>query len=144
MGIKIKFVTLRKWCVSKRKMTVKTLDTFEVYQLSLKIGEEVWNIVAKWDFFAKDTVGKQLVRSADSIAANVAEGQGRYFYKDRRIYCFYSRGSAFETLTWLEKGKQRNLLDEAKFQQLSAMIEEFKAKLNGYISTLNQQITTPK
>ena len=26
----------------------------------MEIGEKVWNIVVKWDYFAKDTVGKQL------------------------------------------------------------------------------------
>ncbi|HIK06547.1 MAG TPA: four helix bundle protein [Trichormus sp. M33_DOE_039] len=37
----------------------------------------IWNIVKKWDNFAKDTVGKPIVRAADSICANLAEGRGR-------------------------------------------------------------------
>ena len=38
------------------------LDDLNVYKESMVIGEEVWNLVNKWDYFAKDTVGKQLVR----------------------------------------------------------------------------------
>lgn len=52
------------------------LEEFKVYQASMQIGEEVWSMVGKWDYFSKDTIGKQLVRSTDSIAANLSEGFG--------------------------------------------------------------------
>lgn len=58
------------------------LEELEIYQLSMEIGEKVWEIVNAWDYFAKDTIGKQLIRSTDSIAANISEGFGRYHYKD--------------------------------------------------------------
>ena len=52
------------------------LEEFRVYQMSMDLGEEVWDIIIKWDYFAKDTVGKQLVRAIDSVAANLSEGYG--------------------------------------------------------------------
>jgi four helix bundle protein len=52
-----------------------------VYKTALEIGEKVWSIVDKWDYFNKDTLGKQFVRAADSIALNIAEGYGRFFLK---------------------------------------------------------------
>ena len=52
-------------------------EKLQVYQLSEKIADGIWNIVVGWDSLAKDTVGKQIVRSADSIGANIAEGSGR-------------------------------------------------------------------
>jgi four helix bundle protein len=36
-----------------------------------------------WEKFAKNTVGEQLVRSADSVGANIAEAQGRFNYGER-------------------------------------------------------------
>ncbi len=39
------------------------LDELKVYQLSMDIGEEIWNIVIKWSYFEKDTVGKQIGKS---------------------------------------------------------------------------------
>ena len=57
------------------------LEELKVYQLAIDIGERVWVVVCKWDYFAKDTVGKQLVKSVDSIAANISEGYGRFHYK---------------------------------------------------------------
>lgn len=55
------------------------LDELQVYQLSMSIAEDVWDIVIKWDSFSKETIGKQLVKSADSVAANLSEGYGRFF-----------------------------------------------------------------
>jgi four helix bundle protein len=34
-------------------------------------------MVAEWETFAKETLGKQIVRSADSVGANISEGFGR-------------------------------------------------------------------
>ncbi len=63
------------------------------------MGEEVWSIVMTWDHFQKDTLGKQLVRSTDSIAVNLNEGLGRYDYKESKNFGYYSRVSLFETKT---------------------------------------------
>jgi four helix bundle protein len=50
------------------------LDELRVYQLAMDVGERVWEAVDGWSYFAKDTVGKQLVKAADSVAANLSEG----------------------------------------------------------------------
>ena len=84
------------------------LEDLEIYKLSLEIGEFVWNMVDKWEYFPKRTVGSQFVEAADSIAANIAEGYGRYFYKDRKQFCYYSRGPLMETKNWLTKSFTQN------------------------------------
>jgi len=73
------------------------LDDLQIYRLSMEIGEKIWMLINNWHYFEKDTIGKQLVKAADSISANISEGFGRYFYKDERQFCYYSRGSLFET-----------------------------------------------
>ncbi len=65
-----------------------TLEKLEVYQLSEAFSDTVWGIVTAWDNFQKDTIGKQIVRSADSISANIAEGYGRYYYKESKQFFF--------------------------------------------------------
>ena len=84
------------------------LEELKVYNLAMEIGEEVWSIVSGWKWFERDTIGKQLVRAADSIAANISEGYGRYHFKDSKNFYYYSRGSLFETKTWLQKALERN------------------------------------
>jgi len=94
------------------------LEELQVYTLSMEIGDEIWQIVSDWKYFEKDTVGKQLVRSADSIAANISEGFGRYSYKENKHFCYYARGSLSESKTWLTKAYNRSLLSEELFQDL--------------------------
>ena len=53
------------------------MEDLEIYQLALEIGEHVWAIVIKWEYFPKKTVGAQFVEAADSISSNIAEGNGR-------------------------------------------------------------------
>ena len=85
------------------------LEDLEVYQQAMELGEKVWEIAINWNYFAKDTIGKQLVRAVDSVAANLSEGFGRFSYKENRQFCYYARGSLYETKTWLTKGKNRKL-----------------------------------
>ncbi|HEY8936911.1 MAG TPA: four helix bundle protein, partial [Cyclobacteriaceae bacterium] len=85
------------------------LEDLKVYAFSMELGEDVWKIIQAWDYFQKDTIGKQLIRTVDSVAANISEGYGRYHFKDSKNF-YYSRGSLFETKTWITKAYQRNLL----------------------------------
>jgi four helix bundle protein len=68
------------------QIAIMQLRDLEVYKLSMLIGDKVWEAVNRWDSFEKNTLVKQLVRSADSIALNTAEANGRFSYKDRLLF----------------------------------------------------------
>ena len=123
------------------------LEDLQVYQLAMDIGERVWEIVLEWNYFARDTIGKQLVKAADSVAANISEGWGRYYYKENRQFCYYSRGSLKETFTWLRKAHNRVLIDTRNFKSFHKDINITSVKLNNYISSIGkkykEQLTTP-
>ncbi len=114
------------------------LEDLEIYQLALEIGKAVWNIIDTWEYFPKSTVGNQLVRSADSISANIAEGYGRYFYKDRKQFCYYSRGSLLETKSWLVKSLNRSLISQKEYDDLILKLGNLHHKLNIYIKKLKE------
>ncbi len=116
------------------------LEDLQVYDSSMKIGEDVWNIVMGWENFAKDTIGKQLVRSIDSVAANLSEGFGRYHFREKTHFSYYSRGSLYESKTWLTKANNRNILDDETFKNLISKIDIIGIKLNNYITTTKKQI----
>lgn len=118
------------------------LEELKVYRLSMDIGEKIWQIVVKWDYFAKDTLGKQLVKAVDSVSANLSEGFGRYFFKENRQFCYYSRGSLSETKTWLTKAKNRKLINDKEFEILFNEIEIIGKKLNSYIKSIGQKPMT--
>jgi four helix bundle protein len=119
-------------------MSYYNLDDLELYQLAETFSNEVWLLVSEWDYFAKDTVGKQIVRSADSIGANIAEGYGRYHYKENRNFCFFSRGSILETKGWLKKAKVRGLISEERFNMLFERLQIIHLKLNAYLKFIGK------
>ena len=112
------------------------LEELNTYNLSMELGEKVWGIVVKWDYFAKDTVGKQLVRAADSVASNLSEGYGRYHFKEAKNFGYYSRGSLFETRTWLTKAHNRKLIETSEFESFLSAIESIGKMLNNYIKSI--------
>jgi four helix bundle protein len=118
------------------------LDEFKVYQLSMEMADKIWIIVDGWDYFAKDTVGKQLVRAVDSVAANLSEGYGRYHFRENIHFCYYSRGSLSETKTWLTKAKNRKLLKSPDYELFTRQIEDIGIRLNNYIKSIGK-ITPP-
>jgi len=112
------------------------LEDLQVYKISMELGNKIWGIVEKWNYFEKDTIGKQLVRSSDSITANLSEGFGRFHFKDSKKFAYYSRGSLFETKTWLTKASKRNLIKEEEFNDLLSELDKLGIKLNNYINSI--------
>lgn len=78
------------------------------------------------------------MRSADSIAANLSEGFGRFHYKENINFCYYSRGSLYETKTWLVKAYNRSLISENEYQKFESWIKDVGIKLNNYISSIGK------
>ena len=114
------------------------LEELQVYQMAMELGEKIWDIIFKWDYFTKDTIGKQLIKAADSVAANLSEGFGRFFYKENKQFCYYSRGSLFETKTWLTKAHNRKLLSEKDYAAFMQNIDTIGVKLNNYIQSIGK------
>ena len=117
------------------------LENLQVYNLAKDFSNEIWNSVILWSYFEKDTVGKQLCRSADSISANIAEGYGRYSYKENKQFCFYARGSLFETKDWISKLKDRKIITEERFLELNDKLTIIGKMLNSYIKAIGKTKT---
>jgi len=116
----------------------KESSEIEVYVLAESFSNDVWDVVLNWEVFARDTIGKQLVRSADSISANIAESHGRFHYKDKSKFGYYARGSCEETKSWIRKAIKRNLLTNEEAAELIGKLERIGPKLNALINTYKQ------
>ena len=114
------------------------LDELLVYQLSMDLAEKVWSIIFRWSYFENDTIGKQLIKAVDSVSANLSEGFGRYYYKENKQFCYYSRGSLFETKTWMRKAFNRNLLDEKEYLTIINELDRIGIKINNYINAIGK------
>ncbi len=112
------------------------LQKFKIIEQANLIGEEIWEEVIQWKHFDKDTIGKQLVRAADSISANLSEAYGRFSYADRKRFAYYARGSLCETINWLQKSVKRKLLVSDKESRLQEELNILSYRINAYIKRL--------
>jgi four helix bundle protein len=115
-------------------------EKLQVYQLSEKLADSVWQVVIRWDSFAKDTVGKQIVRAADSIGANISEGSGRGSLQDNRRFVRMARASLYETIHWLRRSYLRKLLTQAEVKKLRLLVEELGPKLNAFLRSVDKRV----
>lgn len=118
-----------------------TLQDLSAYKKAFKLSNDIWSIVQKWNYFEKDTVGKQFVRAADSIAANIAEGFGRYTKKDKIHFYRYSYGSMQETEDWNEKARVRKLISEEQYASNAKVLRELPREVHHLIVFTNKSLT---
>src|SRR5205823_337674 len=88
--------------------------------------DEVWTMAGKWAPRPRDTVGKQLIRAADSIGANIAEGVGRGSFQDNRRFIRVARGSLNETKHWFRRAYKRGLLGDEMVCLLKPILDELE------------------
>ncbi|TAG92353.1 MAG: four helix bundle protein [Oscillatoriales cyanobacterium] len=117
-------------------MATKSFQELRVYKLSERLADEIWTTVNTWEPFAKNTIGQQIVRSADSVGANIAEGVGRGSYQDNRRFVKIARGSLYETQHWLRRAYTRNLLTVEQVNTFTTIINDLAPQLNSYLQSI--------
>ncbi len=116
------------------------LNDIEAYKISFHLSNYVWDLVLKWDLFAKKTIGIQFVNAVDSISANIAEGFGRHFKKDKVKFFRYSRGSLKECLDWNEKAKLRKLISDDEYNYIFRELDKLPLLVNYLIKYTNEKL----
>ena len=113
---------------------MKRVYELDVYKLSEKLSDMIWYDFDKCNKKIQNTIGYQIIRSSDSISANIAEGYGRYTPADRRKFYIYSRGSFEETKSWLRKLIRREILNKSDGSKYKIVIDKLGPKLNAFIN----------
>lgn len=121
-------------------MSISKFEDLEVYKLAEQLGDNFRATVWDWNNLAKNTIGKQIINSSDSISANIAEGYGRGTFAERSRFAKISRGSLFETKSWANKAIRRRLITKEKYDELNEVINVLMPKLSAYINYLNRNI----
>jgi four helix bundle protein len=117
-------------------MAKSNFENLQIYKLSESLADEIWNIVGNWEQFAKDTIGKQIVRSVDSIGANIAQGTERHNFSEHQHYLRLALSSLNETRYWLRRAYTRHLLTPKQIHKLKPIVDELSLKLNAYLKSI--------
>ena len=87
----------------------------------------------KWD------LASQVCRSSKSVTSNIAEGHGRYYYRDTIRFLYISRGSLSETENHLIAAKDLLYIPESLYRDGRELAGDVHCLLNGYIDYLKRQ-----
>lgn len=110
---------------------------------------EVWNKAVNFAVQVIDAVGKdeldrkhyrlveQIEASSASVAANIAEGKGRISRKEFVRFLYISRGSLYETMTFLEIYKRKGWIEEADFNRIENLGIEVASMIKGLINSIS-------
>ncbi|MDX1438261.1 MAG: four helix bundle protein [Rubricoccaceae bacterium] len=119
-------------------MSKTNFENLEVYQLAEQLADIVWSVAVRWDGLAENTVARQIVRAADSVGANLAEGTGRASFKDNLRFISFARGSLYEVKHFLRRAHRRDLLSREQVDEIKPLLDELLPRLNAYRRSILQ------
>jgi len=115
------------------------LEELTAYTLSVELSQKIWDIVSRWNYFEKDTVGKQLTRCTDSVGANIAEGYGRYHFAEKIKFYYYARGSVYECQFFIKRSFERHLIDQKQHDDIIEKLRKMPKEINNLIYGCKKQ-----
>ena len=118
------------------------VEELDVYKLSEKLADAIWDMVVRWHHLAQDTVGKQLIRAADSVGANIAEGAADGMLEENRRFVRYAKRSLSEVRFFLRRAFARKLMTDAETDSLRPLMDELSPRLNAYYSSIQKRCRT--
>lgn len=110
------------------------------YKKARALSSLVWEVTRSWDRNTYMILGNQLIRSTDSISANLAEGWNKYKKRDKCNFFIIARGSTAETSDWIEKAKERSLISQNDFDKALQLLKDLPKEINGLIKGTNQNL----
>lgn len=117
-----------------------SLEDIKAYKLSNELSNFVWDLVSKWDWFSKKTLGSQYVTAVDSMPGNIAEGFGRFHKKDKQKFYYNARGSLYESIHWTEKAKVRKLITSEEYERILNLLNALPREINWLIKITEEKL----
>lgn len=116
------------------------LGKLEIYKSSLIISDKIWMVYTKLSQDLKYNIGSQVIRSVDSAGANIAEGYGRFHYKDSIKFYYNARGSLWESKHWVHLLYKRDLITNEEYRNFLNDLEKLGKQLNNFINGLKEKL----
>jgi four helix bundle protein len=117
---------------------VYSLDKFELYKLARKFRKNIYSLVKKLPVEEKYCLAPQMRKAALSVSNNIAEGHGRWHYKENIQFCRISRISIEEVIDDLNTCEDENYFDLEIIKTHKAEAYFLIKKINGYIAYLKK------
>lgn len=117
----------------------RTFEDLKCWQACREVRIFIFGIVKNYPNEEKYSLTDNMKRAARSTTENIAEGFGRFHYKENAQFCRISRGSLFELLDDLITSIDQEYINQEDYQKGRELISNALVILNGYINYLNRQ-----
>ena len=115
---------------------LKSFEELDCWKKASLLRRNLSGRIKKFPFEEKYRLVDQILRASRSVTANIAEGFGRFHYKENAQFCRHARGSLFELIDHLIVAYEEQLITEDEYNELKEQIMSCLAVLNGFINYL--------
>jgi four helix bundle protein len=118
-----------------------TFEDLEVWQYCSRLCKTLTEYARTLPIDEKYKLADQIIRAARSVTNNIAEGYGRYHYRENIQFCRQSRGSLYELMDHLIISFNEGYIQNEAFQSLRNECLRGVQLLNGYIRFLSKELS---
>jgi four helix bundle protein len=115
---------------------VATFEDLEVWQTARQVRKQLYQVVEQLPDEERYNLASQMRRAAVSLTANIAEGYGRYHFKENIQCCRIARGSAYELIDHLITCQDQCHVPTERVMELRVALFSVIRLLNGYIRSI--------
>lgn len=115
-----------------------SFESLEVWKSARELRKRISDITKSLPNEEKYRLTDQIIRASRSVAANIAEGFGRFHHQENIQFCRQARGSLFEVIEHLLCAFDEKYINESTLIELRAIIDDCLKKLNGYVVYLQK------
>ncbi|MES2616264.1 MAG: four helix bundle protein [Bacteroidota bacterium] len=118
---------------------IKSFEDLECFKYCKLLRQEISSMVKTFPNNEQYRLTDQILRCSRSVTNNIAEGFGRFHYKENAQFCRHARGSLFELLDHLQIGFEEGYIEIEKLNKLTTQANDCIRILNGFIKYLVSQ-----
>jgi four helix bundle protein len=126
------------------RMPVKDFIDLDAWKLARELRKNLYNLMRGFPPDEKHILTAQIRRAALSVTADIAEGFGRFSYRENLQYCRQARGSAYEIRDHLFAALDAGYVDLKEWSRLDELAQRTIRVLNGYIRSTRSRLTSPR
>ncbi len=123
-------------------MTKEHLDLKEIdaYKRSFNLSNYIWRLIANWEHFERDSIGKGLIKAVDSISSNIAEGYNKS-HRKKSIQCYHFSMSYVEQCRdWIRKAILRKLITQEEYFFMIKELREIPKEIHALIKFASRKL----
>ena len=117
---------------------IRDFDDLIIYRLAVELAERIYDLTTNFPQEEKYNITCQLRKAVTSIGANIAEGYGRFHYKENIQFCRQAKGSLAETKYLMLFSRKINYIGNDQLNDFLTKYKNLQIKINNYINSIGK------